>query len=82
MTVILCIYGLMYIQYMQYVPFYLFRVTGREKVMREVKALAQLDHPNIVRYFSAWVERGDGADLLRIPTIGEDSEDIYSQGIE
>lgn len=58
------------------------KVTGREKVMREVKALAQLDHPNIVRYFSAWVERGDGADLLRIPTIGEDSEDIYSQGID
>lgn len=25
--------------------------------MREVHALAQLDHPTIVRYFNSWVER-------------------------
>lgn len=24
--------------------------------MREVKALAKLDHKNIIRYFSSWVE--------------------------
>ncbi|XP_071448115.1 eukaryotic translation initiation factor 2-alpha kinase isoform X2 [Hetaerina americana] len=32
------------------------RQTSRERVMREVKALAKLDHQNIVRYFNAWLE--------------------------
>lgn len=31
--------------------------SAREKVMREVHALAQLDHANIVRYFHSWVEQ-------------------------
>ncbi|KAG1684920.1 Eukaryotic translation initiation factor 2-alpha kinase [Nymphon striatum] len=32
------------------------RENAREKVMREVKALAKLEHYGIVRYFNAWME--------------------------
>ena len=33
------------------------RRDAREKVMREAQALAQLDHPHIVRYHHSWVEK-------------------------
>lgn len=37
--------------------FFLFCSEGsREKVMREVKALAKLEHSGIVRFFNAWLE--------------------------
>jgi len=34
----------------------LVRQESRDRVMREVKALAKLEHSNIVRYFNAWLE--------------------------
>ncbi|KAB0801166.1 hypothetical protein PPYR_05520 [Photinus pyralis] len=32
------------------------RETAKDRMMREVKALAKLDHRNIVRYYNAWLE--------------------------
>ena len=34
--------------------------TEVEEVLRELRTLASLDHPNIVRYFNGWVEWVDG----------------------
>ena len=42
--------------------------------MREVHALAQLEHPKIVRYFHSWVERGWSETLS-----GGESESVRKQ---
>jgi len=34
----------------------LVRQESRDRMMREVKALAKLEHINIVRYFNTWLE--------------------------
>lgn len=36
--------------------FFLSSEGAKEKVLREVRALAKLEHTGIVRYFNAWVE--------------------------
>ncbi|KAI8844373.1 kinase-like domain-containing protein [Chytriomyces cf. hyalinus JEL632] len=35
--------------------------TGMEKILREVKVQARLSHPNVVRYFSCWLEHAKPA---------------------
>lgn len=36
---------------------YILRDKSQARVLREVKALAKLDHKNIIRYFSCWKEQ-------------------------
>lgn len=37
-------------------PRFFYSEKSRDKMKREVRALAKLDHPGIVRYFQAWEE--------------------------
>jgi len=41
---------------MKKIPFKSKNSSALEKVLREVKALAKLDHPNVVRYYQSWIE--------------------------
>ncbi|OQV24909.1 Eukaryotic translation initiation factor 2-alpha kinase 3 [Hypsibius exemplaris] len=51
---------------------------GREKVRREVRVLAKLDHVGIVRFYNAWVEAGDFEPTVLVGG----ASDIDSDGAE
>lgn len=51
-----------------------------DRVLREVKILAVLDHPNIVRYYAAWVEHID--DQANDGHTSEHYEDTYTYDSE
>ncbi|XP_063774055.1 interferon-induced, double-stranded RNA-activated protein kinase-like isoform X2 [Pseudophryne corroboree] len=58
------------------------RVT-KKKYLQEVKALARLEHKNIVRYYSAWLEQSDFSDSSESSScasdIGEKPETLFIQ---
>nr|CAD7453639.1 unnamed protein product [Timema tahoe] len=64
------------------------RQESRDRVMREVKALAKLDHQHIVRYFNAWLEcpppgwQEDQDKLCPLNGQLSYSEDVTTDGTE
>lgn len=50
-----------------------------QRTLREVKSLALLDHPNIVRYYTAWLELDNNADdALVDPVAGASDYYLFS----
>eukprot|EP00980_Cylindrotheca_fusiformis_P020087 scaffold7161_cov133-Cylindrotheca_fusiformis.AAC.10 len=50
-----------------------------QRTLREVKSLALLDHPNIVRYYTAWLELDNNTDdALVDPAAGASDYYLYS----
>ena len=48
-----------------------------QRTLREVKSLALLDHPNIVRYYTAWLEVVDHHKAVSATGEGEGASDYY-----
>eukprot|EP00050_Salpingoeca_kvevrii_P015083 m.43340 g.43340 ORF g.43340 m.43340 type:complete len:605 (+) comp6152_c0_seq2:2022-3836(+) len=51
------------------------RDAREERTLREVSMLSQLAHPNVVRYYQAWIETGEGEHEDSDSEWDEDSED-------
>ena len=52
-----------------------------EEVLRELRTLACLDHPNIVRYFGGWIDWVDSTSPLALDQSRTDSR-VFSNGAE
>jgi len=50
-----------------------------EKIFREIKNLARLEHQNVIRYYSSWLEYDDSASYESLATDGSDWEDDTSR---
>ncbi|KAI8641428.1 kinase-like domain-containing protein [Parasitella parasitica] len=50
-----------------------------EKIFREIKNLARLEHQNVIRYYSSWLEFDDSANCESVATDGSDWEEDTSR---
>ncbi|XP_071529690.1 eIF-2-alpha kinase GCN2 isoform X2 [Panulirus ornatus] len=57
--------------------------TVRKKIISEVKLLSSLNHENVVRYYTAWIDEFIQDQKDNFPSVGEDSADsTTSYGVE
>ncbi|RYP10123.1 hypothetical protein DL765_008217 [Monosporascus sp. GIB2] len=50
-----------------------------EDILREVKALAKLDHVNVVRYHAAWIEQPHQPPVSVVNHVGSGSEGLFME---
>jgi serine/threonine protein kinase/predicted amino acid-binding ACT domain protein len=52
------------------------------RVLREVKILALLDHPNIVRYYTSWLEIDDGFGSIEEESINDACNTLFTDHLK